>query len=82
MRNIIKNKKASFVPIIYFILTIVVCGALFTLFFIEVGFPNFLSFIPDSDSKTFIMMGIRGLLLIILFVGVICLIREGIKREV
>lgn len=82
MRNIIKNKDASFVPIVYFILTIIVCGALFSLFFIEVAFPTFLSFIPDSDSKTFIMMGLRGLLLIILFVGIICLIREGIKREV
>jgi len=78
----IKDNKASFIPIVYFMLTIIVCGALFTLFFIEIGFPTFLDFIPNSDSKTFILMGIRGLLLIILFTGIICLIREGIKMEV
>ncbi len=77
-----KNNNASAVPIIYFLLTIVVCGALFSLLFLEVAFPTFLSFIPDSTSKTFILMGLRGMLFIVLFVGIICLIREGIKREV
>lgn len=72
----------SATPIIYFVLTIVVCGALFSLLFIEIGFPVFLGFIPSSDSKTFILMGLRGIPIIVLFVGVICLIREGLKREV
>ena len=72
----------SAVPIIYFILTVVVCGALFSLLFIEIGFPIFLDFIPDSDSKVFILMLMRGIPLIVLFVGVVCLVREGLKKEV
>jgi hypothetical protein len=82
MHSLISDNYGSAVPIIYFILTIVVCGALFSLLFIEVGFPVFLGFIPASESKTFILMGLRGMLLVVLFVGVICLIREGLKREV
>ena len=82
MLKLRNNYEASAIPIIYFLLTIIVCGALFSLLFLEVAFPTFLSFIPDSDSKTFIIMGLRGMLLIILFVGIICLLREGIKREV
>jgi len=76
------DEFGSAVPIIYFILTIVVCGALFTLLFIEVGFPTFLGFIPAGDSKTFLLMLLRGIPLIVLFVGVICLVRQGLKREV
>ena len=82
LKNLRDNNDASAIPIIYFILTIVVCGALFSLLFLEVAFPTFTSMIPDSDSKTFIFMGIRGMLVIVLFVGIVCLIREGIKREV
>ena len=82
MRGFIHNNSGSAVPIIYFILTIVVCGALFSLLFLEIGFSVFLNMIPSSDSKIFILMGLRGILLIILFVGVICLFREGLKREV
>jgi len=70
------------IPIIYFIMTIIAVGALFTLLFIEIGFPTLLGYIPNSDSKTFIRMMLYGIPLIVLFVGVICLIREGLKKEV
>jgi uncharacterized BrkB/YihY/UPF0761 family membrane protein len=82
LRSLKIDNNASAIPIIYFILTIVVCGALFSFFFIEIGFTTFLGYIPESDSKTFLLMMLRGIPLIILFVGVICLIREGLKREV
>lgn len=82
MRKILDNQEASAVPIILFVITIVGVGALYTLFFIEIGIPTFTSYIPASDSKTFIMMGIYGMPLLILMVGVISLLKAGLKREV
>jgi len=79
MREFIKNNYGSPVPIMLFLMTIIACGALYTLFFVEVAFPNLLNFIPDSDSKTFIMMGMYAIPLIVLIVGVFCLIKEGVK---
>ena len=81
MREIIKNNIGSGVPLILFVLTIVVCGALYTLFFVEVAYPGLLHLIPDSDSKTFIMMGMYGIPLIVILIGVFCLIKEGIKES-
>jgi len=81
-RNFLKNNKASAIPIILFLVTIVSCGALYTLFFIEIGIPAFNSLIPASDSKTFIMMLIYGLPLIVIIIGGISLIKAGIKRTV
>lgn len=63
-------------------MAIFACGALYTLFFIEVGFPTFESYIPASDSKTFIMMCLYAIPLFVLVVGVISLVREGLKRTV
>ena len=75
-----KNKQANATPLILFILTIVVCGGLYTLFFIEIGIPSLSGFIPASDTKTFIMMGIYAIPLITLVIGVLCLIKAGQKR--
>ena len=82
MRKLIENNKASAVPVMLFVMTIVVCGALYTLFFIEVGFPFLGGFIPASESKTFIMMMLYAIPLYVLIVGVICLLKAGLKRNV
>ena len=80
MRKILKNNNASAVPVILFIMTIIGCGALYTLFFLEVGLPELEDYIPDSDAKTFIMMGIYALPLFILITGVVSLLIAGLKR--
>ena len=69
MRSLRKNNDASAVPLILLIITIFVCGALYSLFFLEIGIPLLSSYIPASDSKTLIMMGIYGIPLIVLVVG-------------
>lgn len=76
------NNNYGVTNLLLFIITIFGCGALYTLFFLEIALPSFESMIPASDSKTFIMMGIYGLPLIILIVGVFSLIRSGLKRGV
>jgi len=85
-KNILKKLKndniGSAIPILYFIMTIVAAGALFSLLFIEIGFPTFLGYIPSSDSKTFLLMMLHGIPLIVLFVGVVCMVREGLKKGV
>jgi len=81
MRKILHNNEAGVVPLLLFLFTIVSCGALYTLFFVEVAFPSLLYMIPDSQSKTFIMMGIYAIPLIILIIGVFSLIKEGIKES-
>ena len=81
MREFINNNYASPVPLILFILTIVSCGALYTLFFVEVAYPSLLYMIPDSDSKTFIMMGMYAIPLFIIVIGVFSVIKEGIKEN-
>jgi hypothetical protein len=70
------------VPLLTFILAILVCGAFYSLLFIEVAIPKLLSFIPASDSKTLIMMGIYGLPLLIAVIGVFCLLKAGQKRTI
>ena len=81
MRNIRHNNYGSIVPVILFILTILCCGALYTLFFVEVAYPNLLYMIPDSDSKTFIMMGMYAIPLFVLLIGVLAVIKSGIKER-
>ena len=81
MRKLIKNNQASAIPLILFVLTIVTCGALYTLFFVEVAYPSLLYLIPDSASKTFIMMGMYAIPLIIILIGVFSLIKEGVKEN-
>jgi len=82
MKNLLKDNKASAVPVILFVVTIIVCGALYTLFFLEIGFPLFGDYIPASDSKTLIMMMLYAIPLIVLLVGVISLLNAGIKRTI
>jgi hypothetical protein len=82
MRSLKDNNIGSAIPVILFVVTIVVIGALFSLFFIEIGFPllDTLIPVPDSPSKTFIMMMLRGIPLIVLLVGCVSLIIAGLKN--
>ena len=81
MRQLISNNQGSAIPVILFLVTLIGCGALYTLLFLEVAQPNFEHLIPDSDSKTFIMMLIYAVPLMILIVGVISLLQAGLKRQ-
>jgi len=82
MRKLKSNNNGSAVPLILFILAIIGAGALYTLLIIEVGQPAVDSYIPSGDVKTFVMMIIYGIPVFILVVGVIALIKSGIKQEV
>lgn len=82
MRSILNDEQGSAVPVILYILTIFGVGALYTLFFIEIGVPSFLSYVPASSSRTFIMMCIYAIPLFVLVVGSISLIKSGLKRGV
>jgi len=82
MRKFIGSNEASAVPVLLFAATIIVCGALYTLFFIEIGIPSLSGYIPASDSKTFIMMFIYAIPLFVLIIGVLSLLKAGLKRNV
>lgn len=79
--KLIDNIEASAVPLILFFMTIFLCGGIYTLLFIEFGIPLVDSWVSSSDSKTFIMMGIYAIPLIILVVGVVWLIIQGLKSR-
>lgn len=82
MLKIRDDDNASAVPIIMFLVTIFGCGALYTLLFIQFGIGFFGSMVPASDSKTFILMVIYAMPLLVLMIGMVSLIREGLKRSV
>jgi hypothetical protein len=79
LRKLIHDTHAA-VEILYYVITIFVCGALYSLLFIGIAFC-LKNLVPDSDTKTLMMMFMYGLMGIILVVGVIALIIEGIKRN-
>ena len=82
MRSLLKDNYASAVPLILFVVTVFGLGALYSLLFIEVGYPIFQPMIPASDSKVFIMMCMYAIPLFILIVSVIALMKAGLKRTV
>ena len=81
MRSFKNNLEASAVPLVLFLVTIFACGALYSLFFLEIGFPFLDVFIPASDSKTFIMMMIYAIPLFVVVIGVIALLISGLKER-
>ena len=80
MRNIKDNNIGSAIPLILFALTIVSCGALYTLFFVEVAIPTLSDYIPASDAKTFVLMGIYSIPVFITLIGVLSLLKSGLKQ--
>lgn len=69
------------VEIVYYVITIFVAGALYSLLFIVIALPLFRDFIPASDTKTLIMMFMYGLPGIILVVGALALIIRGVQKN-
>lgn len=76
------DTNAAALPLALGILTIIVAGALYSLLFNEIGFPELLGFIPASDSKTFILMLLRAMPLFVLFAFIVAMIKAGVKKEV
>jgi len=72
---------AGALPLIIALFALIVGGALYSILFIEIGFPTFLDFIPASDSKTFIVMMLRAVPLFVLFVFIVAIIKEGIRKD-
>ncbi len=81
IRKIICNNKASAIPLILFFMTIVVCGALYHLLFIQFAQPSLEHLIPSSDAKTYIMMLVYAIPLIIIIVGGISVFQAGLKKR-
>jgi len=81
MRSILKDNSASAIPLILLLLTIFACGALYSLFFIEIAIPTFDSYIPASDAKTLTMMGIYAIPLIILVVGIVASFQAALRKK-
>jgi len=72
---------AGALPLIIALFGIIITGALYTLFFVEIGFPTLLGLVPASDSKTFIVMLLRAVPLFVLFVFIVAIIKEGIRKD-
>jgi len=79
MRKLISNTDALSNILIY-ILTIFSCGALYSLLFIDFGFPEMSSWIPETPTKILMMTLFRAIPGIIMLVCMFGLIREGIKK--
>ena len=81
MRKLISNNQASVIPLVLFFMTIFVCGALYTFLFIEFAQPQFNSWIPASDAKTFIMGCMYGVPMFIIIVGILALLSSALKHH-
>jgi len=83
MIKIKDNNEASIIPPLLFILCIIGGGALYTLFFIEIGIPVMNEFfpVPASDTKTFIFMIIYAIPIIIIIAGLFALYLSALKRQ-
>lgn len=82
MRDLINNNSGSVVPLVLFFLTIFGAGALYTLFFLEIGFPLLSWMLPNDSARVYIMMVIYAVPAIIIFVGILALFLNGLKRTI
>lgn len=80
-RSLRSSNEASAIPLILFFVTIFSVGALYTLFFLEIGLPELTYLVPASDSKTFIIMLMYALPLFIIVVGLISVLKEALKPK-
>ena len=81
MRKLASDNNGSAIPVLLFLITIFSCGALYSLFFVEIAYPTLAVFVPASDSKTFIMMCMYAIPLFVIVVGIIALMIAGLKRS-
>jgi len=79
MRMFWDNSEADVAPLLLFVLTVFVCGALYSLFFLEIGYSAFNHLIPSSDAKTFVLMCMYALPLFVIVVGLFSLFKAGLK---
>lgn len=82
MRKLKNNNKASAVPLILFFVTIITCGAFYTLLFIKIGYPTFRDFIPEGDVKTVIMMLMYAIPLFLIIVGILATFKAALKQTI
>jgi len=75
-----QDNASGAVPLILYMLGILAAGGMYTLCFIYIA-PTLHDMIPDGYVKTTILGIILVVPLIILFVGAIALIIEGIKKD-
>jgi hypothetical protein len=80
MKSLINNNSGSVNPLVLFIITIFGAGALYTLFFIEIAFPVLMWMLPNDAARIYIMMVIYAVPAIIIFVGILVLFLNGLKR--
>ena len=81
MRKLKHNNTGSAIPLILFAVTILGCGAFYTILFIEIGLPIFNDYIPEGDAKTFILMCIYSIPIFIITIGGIALVTSGMKQK-
>lgn len=82
MRDLKNNNIGSVVPLVLFFITFFGAGALYTLFFIEIGFPALMWMLPNDDARIYIMMVIYAVPAIIVVVGIFALYLNGLKRTI
>jgi hypothetical protein len=81
IRNIKNNNTASVVPLILYVVTIFSLGAFYTLIFTQMLIPTLGYMLPSSDATTFILLAIYGIPFLLLVVGGVALIKEGLRRD-
>lgn len=82
LRSLKDNDSGNVIPLVMFILVIFCCGALYSLFFLEVAFPLLGSYIPSGDAKTFVMMAMYAIPLFVLLVSLFALLLSGLKKQI
>lgn len=83
MKKLLNDNIGSVVPPLLFLLSLIGGGALYTLFFIEIGIPIMNAWfpVPESDSKTFIFMIIYAIPIFITITALFALWLNGLKRN-
>jgi hypothetical protein len=82
MKDLINNNYGSVNPLALFFVTIFGAGALYTLFFIEIAFPALMWMLPNDAGRVYIMMVIYAVPAIIVFIGILVLFLNGLKRTI
>ena len=75
------NNEAFVIPLIVYIFTLFIGGLFYTVFILYVGIPFFEALMPVSDARTFILLLMYALPMIILFGTSTWFIRNSIKRS-
>ena len=75
------NNASGSIPLILFLFGVIAFGGLYTLMFIVI-MPHLWPLIADSAYKTVIVYGVIWFApLVVIFVGILALVTEGMKRH-